>query len=152
MAMDSSSGAAGFHHVEVWVSDLSAVESSWAWLLGELGWELYQNWPEGRSWRSGAAYLVVEQSSAVRPGLPYDRLRPGLNHVALHAPDRETVDRLHKAGPANGWEPLFADAYPHAGGPEHYAAYLVDATGFEFEVVAPAQDTDVQDAKQPAEV
>jgi len=58
----------------------------------------------------------------------------------VHAPDRATVDRLHKAGRAHGWDQLFADAYPHAGGAEHYAAYLVDAVGFEFEVVAPAQD------------
>jgi catechol 2,3-dioxygenase-like lactoylglutathione lyase family enzyme len=127
----------GFHHVELWVADLASVERSWAWLLGELGWEPFQHWPEGRSWRIGESYLVVEQSSAVRPGLPYDRMRPGLNHVAVHAPDRAAVDRIHAAGPANGWQQLFAEAYPHAGGPEHYAAYLTDAAGFEVEVVAP---------------
>jgi catechol 2,3-dioxygenase-like lactoylglutathione lyase family enzyme len=127
----------GFHHVEIWVDDLQAVEASWAWLLGELGWELYQSWSEGRSWRIGDAYLVVEQSSAVRPGLPYDRMRPGLNHLAVHAPDENTVDRVQALGPAHGWQHLFADVYPHAGGPEHYAAYLTDAAGFEIEVVAP---------------
>jgi len=131
----------GFHHVEIWVADLPLVEASWSWLFGELGWELYQNWSEGRSWRIGDAYLVVEQSSAVRPGLPYDRMRPGLNHVAVHAPDRETVDRIHAAGPRHGWKRLFASAYPHAGGPEHYAAYLVDAAGFEVEVVAPTEQS-----------
>jgi hypothetical protein len=30
----------------------------------------------------------------------------------------------------------FADRYPHAGGPEHYAAYLQDADGYEVELVA----------------
>jgi catechol 2,3-dioxygenase-like lactoylglutathione lyase family enzyme len=129
--------AVGFHHVEIWVADLAAVEPSWGWLLGELGWEPFQHWPEGRSWRIGETYLVVEQSVAVRPGLPYDRMRPGLNHLAVHAPDRATVDRIHAAGPANGWRQLFAAAYPHAGGSEHYAAYLTDVAGFEFEVVAP---------------
>ncbi|HEY3477372.1 MAG TPA: VOC family protein [Streptomyces sp.] len=127
----------GFHHVEIWVADLASVEPSWSWLLGELGWELYQDWPAGRSWRSGEAYLVVEQSSAVRPRVAYDRMRPGLNHIAVHAPDRQTVDRIHEAGPANGWQQLFAEKYPHAGGPDHYAAYLTDAAGFEIEVVAP---------------
>jgi catechol 2,3-dioxygenase-like lactoylglutathione lyase family enzyme len=132
--------SSGFHHVELWVQDLAAVETSWNWLLGELGWEPYQNWPEGRSWRIGDAYLCVEQSSAVRPGLPYDRMRPGLNHLAVHAPSREAVDLIQKQGPANGWKHLFAEVYPHAGGPEHYAAYLVDEAGFEVEVVAPAGD------------
>jgi catechol 2,3-dioxygenase-like lactoylglutathione lyase family enzyme len=127
----------GFHHVELWVRDLAAVEESWGWLLGELGWKPYQNWPEGRSWRIGESYLVVEQSSAVRPGLPYDRMRPGLNHLAVHAPDRTAVDRLHADAPSHGWKPLFADAFPHAGGPEHYAAYLTDGDGFEVEIVAP---------------
>jgi catechol 2,3-dioxygenase-like lactoylglutathione lyase family enzyme len=129
----------GFHHVEIWVADLALVEASWKWLFGELGWEPYQNWPEGRSWRAGDSYLVVEQSSAVRPGLPYDRMRPGLNHLALHAPDRAAVDRIHSAGPLHGWRRLFASAYPHAGGSGHYAAYLVDVAGFEVEVVAPVE-------------
>jgi hypothetical protein len=31
---------------------------------------------------------------------------------------------------------MFADRYPHAGGSEHYAAYLEDAAGFEVELVA----------------
>ena len=127
----------GFHHVELWVRDLAAVEASWGWLLGELGWEPFQNWPEGRSWKIGESYLVVEQSSAVRPGLPYDRMRPGLNHLAVHAPDRALVARLHAEGPSHGWKPLFAEVFPHAGGPEHYAAYLTDADGFEVEIVAP---------------
>ena len=136
----------GFHHVEIWVADLALVEPSWNWILGELGWELYQNWPAGRSWRIGESYLVVEQSSAVRPGLPYDRMRPGLNHLAVHAPDRATVDRIHTAAEANGWQPLFAKKYPHAGGPEHYAAYLTDAASFEIEVVAPPEHgPDVED-------
>src|SRR6266568_951213 len=126
MVRGSGPSTTGFHHVELWVTDLAKVEPSWNWLLGELGWQPYQNWTEGRSWRIGDAYLCVEQSSAVRPGLPYDRMRPGLNHVAVHAPDRATVDRLHATGPEHGWDRLFADVYPHAGGPEHYAAYLVD--------------------------
>jgi catechol 2,3-dioxygenase-like lactoylglutathione lyase family enzyme len=130
-------GSSGFHHVELWVADLSAVEVSWNWLLGELGWEPFQNWPEGRSWRIDDSYLCLEQSSALRPGLPYDRMRPGLNHIAVHAPDRETVDRLMHLGPENGWEPMFAESYPHAAGPDHYAAYLSDAAGFEVEIVAP---------------
>jgi catechol 2,3-dioxygenase-like lactoylglutathione lyase family enzyme len=129
--------ASGFHHVEVWVRDLAAVEVPWSWLLTTLGWQPYQHWTEGRSWRAADAYLVVEQSSALRPGLPYDRMRPGLNHLAIHAPDRETVDFVHEHAPGHGWTRLFDDSYPHAGGPDHYAAYLADASGFEFEIVAP---------------
>ncbi len=38
--------------------------------------------------------------------------------------------------PEHGWQLLFSDRHPHAGGPDTYAAYLEDADGFEVEVVA----------------
>ncbi|MGO8726360.1 MAG: hypothetical protein ACLQK8_06515 [Streptosporangiaceae bacterium] len=41
------------------------------------------------------------------------------------------------AAPAHGWQLLFADRHPHAGGSQHYAAYLEDSDGFEVELVAP---------------
>ncbi len=39
------------------------------------------------------------------------------------------------AGPAHGWQPLFDERYPYAGGPGHYAAYLANSDGFEVELV-----------------
>jgi hypothetical protein len=39
--------------------------------------------------------------------------------------------------PDYGWQLLFSDRHPYAGGPSHYAAYLENAEGFEVEVVAP---------------
>jgi hypothetical protein len=50
--------------------------------------------------------------------------------------DRSTVDRLAAQGAGHGWELLFADRHPHAGGQETYAAYLADPDGFEVEVVS----------------
>ena len=35
------------HHIELWVPDLSRAEHTWGWLLGALGYEIYQQWPEG---------------------------------------------------------------------------------------------------------
>jgi catechol 2,3-dioxygenase-like lactoylglutathione lyase family enzyme len=127
----------GLHHVELWVPDLSAAEKSWGWLLGELGWTPFQEWPAGRSWRLGDVYVVVEESPALS-GRSHDRLAPGLNHLAFHAGPAERVDALVAAAPAHGWSPLFPDRYPHAGGPVHYAGYLEDAHGYEVELVAAA--------------
>ncbi|MGI5127578.1 VOC family protein [Pseudonocardia sp. CA-107938] len=122
------------HHVELWVPDLERAVAEWGWLLGELGWTPFQDWPAGRSWCSGDVYVVVEASSAVTG--PHDRMRAGLNHLAFHGGDRAAVDALAAAAPEHGWTPLFADRYPWAGGPDHYAAYLENADGFEVEVVA----------------
>jgi catechol 2,3-dioxygenase-like lactoylglutathione lyase family enzyme len=123
------------HHVEVWVPDLPRTVRSWGWLLTELGWQPFQEWPDGRSWRDGETYLVFEESPALS-GRRHDRLAPGLNHLALHAGPPARVDELHKLAPEHGWTPLFPEKYPHAGGPDHYAAYLADADGFEVELVA----------------
>lgn len=66
----------------------------------------------------------------------HERIRPGLNHLAFHAGLRGSVDALTAAAPANGWTLLFPDTHPYAGGPQHYAAYLTDADGYEVELVA----------------
>ena len=125
----------GLHHVELWVPDLVAAEQSWGWLLTELGWTEYQRWEHGVSWRLGGTYLVFEDSPA-RTAAEHDRLRPGLNHLALHAGSRDRVEELVKAGTEHGWRLLFAARPPHAGGPDHYAAYLENGDGYEVELVA----------------
>lgn len=127
----------GFHHVELWVPDLSRARGEWGWLLGELGWEPFQSWAAGVSWRIGSAYLVVEQSRDLTVRT-HDRRAAGLNHLALHAGTRADLDRLHAAAPEHGWIPLFGDRYPHAGGPDSYAAYLLNNDGFEVELVTDA--------------
>ncbi|MFJ3661778.1 VOC family protein [Streptomyces sp. NPDC090119] len=123
------------HHVELWVPDLPRAEAEWGWLLGRLGYRPYQRWENGRSWRLGPTYVVVERSPALH-GTGHDRLRPGLNHLAFHAGPPAAVDALAAGAPAHGWQLLFPDRHPHAGGPEHYAAYLANSDGFEAELVA----------------
>ncbi len=105
-------------------------------MLGELGYELYQHWERGRSWRSGPTYLVIEESPDMVPGAQHSRLLPGLNHLAFHAASPEQVDGIVAQAPDHGWSPLFDDRYPHASGPDVHAAYLEDGDGFEVEIVA----------------
>lgn len=46
----------------------------------------------------------------------HQRKAPGLNHLGSRwIPDQ--VDRLSAEGCHHGWSPLFAEKYPHAGGP-----------------------------------
>lgn len=123
------------HHLELWVPDLDRATEAWGFLLTALGYEPFQSWPDGRSWRLGPAYVVVEQSPALT-GDRHERTRPGLNHVALHAGDRAELDALVAAAPEHGWTLLFPDRHPHAGGDGHYAAYLADRDGYEVELVA----------------
>lgn len=123
------------HHVELWVPDLARAERSWGWLLTALGAEPFQSWPHGRSWRKGTAYVVVEHSPDL-VGDRHERRRPGLNHLAFAAGTAAELDALVAEAPAHGWELLFPDRHPWAGGPEHRAAYLADEDGYEVELVA----------------
>jgi catechol 2,3-dioxygenase-like lactoylglutathione lyase family enzyme len=126
----------GLHHLEIWVADLPAAERSWGWLLARLGYEVRDRWPDGVSWSHGAGpYVVVESGPDVSPGR-HDRLRPGLNHLALWGGSRSELDALVAAAPEHGWTLLFPDRHPYAGGPGHYAAYLASTDNFEVELVA----------------
>lgn len=131
----SPAGIGGIHHVELWVPDIERATREWGWLLRELGYQAYQDWPGGRSWRLDHTYIVIEQSPDILD-TAHCRLRPGLNHLAFHAGDRIAVDRLTAHACANGWILLFADKHPHAGGPGTYAAYLENTDGYEVELVA----------------
>jgi catechol 2,3-dioxygenase-like lactoylglutathione lyase family enzyme len=122
------------HHVELWVPDLTSAESSWGWLLGQLGYRLAERWNTGQSWRRGDIYVVLEAGPDVVDA-PHDRRRPGVNHLAFHAGSRADVDAIVRDAPSYGWTLLFADRHPFAGGADHYAAYLEDPAGFEVELV-----------------
>ena len=123
------------HHVELWVPDLGRAIASIGWLLEALGYERFQDWEDGRSWRFGETYVVAEQSPALSAGT-HERQRPGLNHLAFHSGSRSETDRLVADAAGHGWTLLFPEDHPHAGGPDHYAGYLANADGFEVELVA----------------
>ena len=127
--------AGALHHVELWVPDLAGAVGPWGWLLGELGWTDFQDWPGGRSWRHEDTYIVLEQSPALS-GSVHDRLAPGLNHLAFQVSSPAEIDRLTKEAQEHGWSLMFADRHPHAGGPDNYGAYLEDSWGYEAELSA----------------
>jgi len=84
------------HHVELYVSDLTKSLNAWDWLLTELGYTVYQQWDEGRSYRFGATYLVFVQTEADHLEPPYHRKKTGLNHLAFHASSLEQLERLRR--------------------------------------------------------
>ena len=118
------------HHLDLWVGDPGVAAAEWGWLLGELEWE-----HDGTAWQHpDGTYLFMERSTDQRDAA-YDRLLPGVNHLALTVEDRATLDRLRAESSAHGWHEMYADRYPHAGGEQHTALYLENSEGFEVEVV-----------------
>ena len=125
----------GLHHVEIWVTDTGDGLEDWRWLLTELGWSRTAAWGEGETWAADGAYLTFTGSPNLRDE-PYDRRRPGLNHLAFLGGERGAVDRIMTDAAGHGWAALYQDRYPHAGGPDHYAGWLENSHGFKAEVVA----------------
>ncbi|KNY07481.1 VOC family protein [Microbacterium sp. GCS4] len=129
----------GLHHVEIWVPDIEEAARSWSWLLERLGLEQTGQWSEGRTWEAGTTYLTLTTS----PNLAapeHDRRRSGLNHLAFWGGTPGEVDALMGEAPDHGWNPLYHDRYPHAGGPDHYAGWLENAQGFKVEIAAETDD------------
>jgi catechol 2,3-dioxygenase-like lactoylglutathione lyase family enzyme len=126
------------HHLELYVRDLERSAEFWGWLLTELGYEPFQEWDEGISWRvpgpGGGAYLALVQAPDGAADL--DRRSVGLNHVAFAAADRDTVDMLTERLQAMHVRVLYPDRHPYAGGPDHYAVFFEDPDGLKVEVTA----------------
>ena len=129
----------GFHHVEVWVSDLTAAQSEWGWLLSAVGFKRTARWADGETWSAGDGPYLTVTTSPNLSGLDHDRRTPGVNHLAFLGGSRGQVDAVVAAASAHGWRPLYQERYPFAGGPSHYAGWLENSAGFKAEVVADAE-------------
>ncbi|MDY7222716.1 hypothetical protein E2L07_13295 [Halalkalibacterium halodurans] len=125
------------HHVEINVDHLEESIEFWDWLLGELGYEDYQSWSRGKSYKHGKTYLVFVQTEDRFQTPTFHRKRTGLNHLAFHAASREKVDELTQKLKERGDPILYEDRHPFAGGPNHYAVFCEDPNRIKVEIVAP---------------
>ncbi len=122
------------HHLELYVSDLERSARFWGWLLARFGYEPYQEWDDGISFRTATTYLVFVEAPVDSRGL--DRRGAGLNHLAFCLPTPDQVDDLRELLAERGVRLLYDDRYPHAGGSDHYAVFFEDPDGLKVEVVA----------------
>jgi catechol 2,3-dioxygenase-like lactoylglutathione lyase family enzyme len=125
------------HHIEINVSDLQKTIEFWGWFLEELGYEQFQEWEKGRSWRLDNAYIVFVQTEEKYLHIPYHRSGTGLNHIAFHAESRSRVDRMSEQLRKKGVKLLYKDRYPYAGGEGHYAVFFEDPDRIKVELAAP---------------
>ncbi len=123
------------HHIEIYVSDLSRSIEFWGWFLEWLGYEPYQDWESGKSWKLGGTYIVFVQVEDRFSHIPYHRCGVGLNHLAFHAESKAHVDQLTRELRARSITILYEDRHPHAGGT--YAVYFEDPDRIKVELVAP---------------
>lgn len=129
------------HHVEIYVADLATSLSFWEPFLTRLGYVESQRWGEGVSYALGQTYLVFVQASATHLAAGYHRKRVGLNHLAFHAASRTQVDEVTAWASASGFNVLYQERHPFAGGAHYYALYCEDPDKIKVELVAPVEST-----------
>ncbi len=125
------------HHIELYVSNLKNSIDFWGWFLNELGYEPFQKWERGQSWKLEETYIVFVQAEDRFLDIPYHRCRVGLNHLAFHAHSRQQVDKITDKLKEKGVKILYSDQHPFAGGDEYYAVYFEDPDRIKVELVAP---------------
>lgn len=125
------------HHIEIYVSDINRTVDFWSWFLEELGYNPFQDWDSGRSWKLGDTYIVFVQTEDRFLDTPYHRCRVGLNHLAFHASSRQHVDEMTNKLREKGINILYPKKHPFAGGDKHYAVYFEDPDRIKVELVSP---------------
>jgi catechol 2,3-dioxygenase-like lactoylglutathione lyase family enzyme len=127
----------GFHHVEINVHNLSRTKAFYGWLMDELGYDVFQEWDNGISYKNGSAYLVFTQTEENYKAFSFHRKHTGLNHLAFWAKSRAHVEHLRVQLNVNKVPFLYNDQYPFAGGEGHYALFFEDPDRIKIEIVAP---------------
>lgn len=124
------------HHIEIYVGNLKICTEFWGWLLNELGYEQYQKWEKGISYKLNDSYIVFVQVDEKYSNIEYHRCSAGINHLAFYGETREFVDTITAKLKARGIRILYEDRHPYAGGTDHYAVYFEDPSRMKVEIVA----------------
>lgn len=124
------------HHIEINVSNLERSIEFWGWLLEDMGYQIYQKWDKGQSWKLGETYIVFVQTEERFLDVPYHRCRTGLNHLAFHADSHEYLDEMAAKLKEKGVQLLYTEKYPFAGGPGQYTLFFEDPDRIKVELAA----------------
>lgn len=122
------------HHIELNVSNLELTRNFYDTLLPLLGYQLFQEWAEGFSYKKGKEYIVFVQTQPEFLEAGYHRKAAGLNHLAFHASTPLEVDAITEKMRQSGGSILYQDRHPHAGGNETYAVFMEDPDRLKIEV------------------
>ena len=122
------------HHIEIYVSDLDKSKEFYSWILGILGFELFQEWEAGFSYKKDGFYIVFVQTKEKYLNRGYNRCNIGLNHLAFRCQSKNEIDQIRKSLIRRNIVLLYEDKYPNAGGNEHYAVYFEDPDRIKIEI------------------
>lgn len=122
------------HHIELNVSNLETSREFYDMLFPLMGYSLYQEWPQGFSYRRQHTYIVFVQTEQEFLERGYHRKASGLNHIAFHASSVAEVDAITEKMRQSGTKILYQDRHPYAGGNGTYALFMEDPDRLKIEI------------------
>ena len=130
--------SAGVHHIDLVVSSILRSLPFYRELLEPLGWhrvgEVEGERGETIWYISGPASSIGLREAQSPEGIPYDRYRVGLHHVALEAPSRFAVDERADWLRDRGVE-IESGPEEYSYLPGYYAVFFYDPDGIKLEIV-----------------
>ena len=122
-------------HIELYVSNLQKTKLFYSKFLVQLGFELFQEWEEGFSYKKESFYIVFVQVKEKYQSTNYHRCYVGLNHLAFSCSDKTIITKIREQLIEENVELLYDDKFPFAGGKNHYALYFEDPDRIKVEIV-----------------
>lgn len=124
------------HHIEIYVADLMKTRVFWDWLMKELAYDVYQEWPAGVSYKLNDTYLVFVQVEKHHLEQRFHRCKAGLNHLAFSLESNQDVDIMTEKLRKRDVTILYEDRHPYAGGENYYAVFFEDYDRLKVELVS----------------
>lgn len=122
------------HHIDLTVTDMARSTAFYERLLPLLGWRRRPEVTEVPVWQGEQVELAL-QLARQASWRPHDRYAPGLHHLAFAAPDRASVDRIHRELCQFGVPILDPPALYEKYAPGYYAVFFKDPDGMKLEYV-----------------
>lgn len=128
----------GVHHVDLVVSSIARSLPWYRALLGPLGWHRVVEFEGERGetifYLSGPGTELGLREAQSEGGIPYDRYRVGLHHLAFEAPSRAVVDERAEWLREQGAE-IESGPQEYWYVPGYYAVFFYDPDGMKLEIM-----------------
>lgn len=122
-------------HIEINVSDLEKSFEFYSFVLGFMGYKIFQDWNKGKSWKKWNTYIVIVQAEKRYLDHLFNRKNVGLNHLAFFAPSKEKVDELREKLKNRSARLLYEERFPYAAGEDMYSIFFEDPDRIKLEYV-----------------
>ncbi len=99
------------HHIEIYVKDINRTRKFYDLLFPILGYEIYQEFKDGFSYKCDKEYIVFVQVRDKYKGNDYNRCNVGLNHIAFKAKSIQTIQKIKSLLEVNNIKMLYDNRY-----------------------------------------